>query len=295
MQVRIEGSNVRIAGEIRVEYGGGVATVQVVVPLRDVYEAMGYHVGWERKGPQSITINGYGHELTFRIGQASYDFDDFIHPANSVRGISLFEAPYISNGRSFVPLVSPLRRVGCDLKHIRAEGNTREHVLIIPMEYAFFVNTSSGVNLRNSSNEPLRVIPNGERVFVVEGVRANIEADNIWLNVTHNGLAGWVEARFLGRETVRSGKYFYTHLTAGSVPTSGRVNAGDKIGTVGSQGGISPAIPHLHFDITKSKALGGLYDYRGTMRRSNINQAYLPSFVSPHERFTEIWGAVLPK
>jgi murein DD-endopeptidase MepM/ murein hydrolase activator NlpD len=83
--------------------------------------------------------------------------------------------------------------------------------------------------------------------------------------------------------------YYYAHLTPGSVPTGGRAEAGSQIGTVNSG--------HLHFDITKSRALGGLYNTRGAMSRSNFrdNLNYLPSFVSPQEKFIGIWGVVFPK
>lgn len=90
--------------------------------------------------------------------------------------------------------------------------------------------------------------------------------------------------------------YYYTHLTAGSIQVAigDSVEAGDHLATVGPSGqGTSP---HLHFDITKSKALGGMYESaRGTMSRSNVVQEYLPSFVSIKNTFEAVFGTVLPR
>ena len=87
--------------------------------------------------------------------------------------------------------------------------------------------------------------------------------------------------------------YYYTHLTAGSVPTGGRVAAGDQIGTFGPSG--QGTVPHLHFDISKSTALGGMYDTRRAMSRTNYNEEYAASFVSPKDTFEAIWGTDRPR
>jgi len=91
--------------------------------------------------------------------------------------------------------------------------------------------------------------------------------------------------------------YLYDHLKYGSVPTEGRVKAGKVIGKVGPSG--MNTSPHLHFDITKSTALGGMYNYRAAMSRkiaaADRNHPYLKSFVSPQKVFKEKWGEIFPK
>jgi len=107
--------NVIING-INAPFSGTSQDGHVTVPLRGVFEALGFHVGWEEKGAQTVTVNGFGYELTFKIGQKTFDVEDFINPKNSKKNIPLPRVPILVNGRTNLPLMRPLREVGCQIE-----------------------------------------------------------------------------------------------------------------------------------------------------------------------------------
>lgn len=82
---------------------------RVMVPLRTVFEALGYHVDWNG----AVVVENSQYKLTFIIGEKTYLIQKWKISRPEYR--TLYVAPYINpdTNRTMIPLRDPLEAVGC--------------------------------------------------------------------------------------------------------------------------------------------------------------------------------------
>ena len=106
--VRINGNAVNFPDQQPV-----IVDDRVLVPLRGVFEALGFNVNWDPNHPLLIQIRNGRFVLDFSIGRKRFS----IHHLQSVRQypidhLEMDVAPQLINGRAMIPLRAPIVAIG---------------------------------------------------------------------------------------------------------------------------------------------------------------------------------------
>jgi RHS repeat-associated protein len=230
----------------------------------------------------TITFNNQQTQAHFTTGTGSYDFSHYM--SGSMVNASYFQRLLCSLGiKADIKFGDDIRFDLVANTHFSDGGF---HMFIdengIPSVYPVDTRNVTDVSPENEHGYHAVDImaPGGTAVYAFRSgkvIGGGIEDDYGETSVIILGDDGYI--------------YFYTHLTYDEnnpvPPRNTSVDAGTLIGTVGLSG--MGQGPHLHLDISKSQSLGGLYNTRNAMSRTDIVQNYLPDFVSPQQMFRDIW------
>jgi hypothetical protein len=183
-----------------------------MIPLRGVFDALGFEVGWD-EDTQEITIEKTGYVLRFMIGNRNYTLNS--------RPLRLDLAPRINPAfnRTMIPLGGPLHEVGYgvefhihertvfidtrDLGAVTAAIDTnvdrlafRRGIVVGGREIADMSN--DGVIARLSTGDTTMTTANNTQPY--ENIAG--EATNIMIKVIRddNGQEGWIAARNQNRD-----------------------------------------------------------------------------------------------
>ena len=106
--VEVSDLHVTIHGEpvVFTDQGPIIINDQTFVPVREVFETLGFQVGWEDE-TKTVTLSGNGHVINIFIGETSFIVDQST--------FVLTEPAQIINGRTMLPLRGILGRVGYHL------------------------------------------------------------------------------------------------------------------------------------------------------------------------------------
>ena len=120
ISVAIAGQPVHFSGQ-----GPAIVDGRTLVPIRDVFEALGFTVEWEPES-QEIILTGYDGWTVVVLTVGSGTFTAFLGSGSYGDTYALDVPAQIINGRTMIPIRLPLESVGFEM---RWDGENR-HVLV---------------------------------------------------------------------------------------------------------------------------------------------------------------------